>query len=378
MKVGAFYSDSATVTAQAAGARTYVTFPAWTANQVGGPYVVSCSTALAGDAGTSNDKAAGSVTVVRPAVHDVGATMVLAPTGTIDTGHSVAPACTVANYGNQTESYRVRMKVGGFYNDTARVAGHAVGTMVYVTFPAYSSWPRGTFSVTCSTELAGDGTPANDKATGSVTVRVRDVGATAIIAPADTVDSGTVVAPLAAIKNFGTTQETFLARFIIGGAYLDTMTVVVDAGSTDTFTLKDWTAEPVGMAAVSCSTELASDMNRANDAVHDSVMVMPFTGIAEHGVLPAVFSLDKAIPNPTRGNTVIRFGVPRTSRVNLSIYSSTGALVTTLCDDVLRAGYHVLNCNLQTATCKLPASGVYLYRLQAEGFSATGKMMLTR
>jgi hypothetical protein len=57
-----------------------------------------------------------------------------------------------------------------------------------------------------------------------------DVGATAIVAPADTVDSGVVVTPEATVENFGTAQETFVARFTIADGYEDTVHVTLPAG----------------------------------------------------------------------------------------------------------------------------------------------------
>ena len=207
-------------------------------------------------------------------IHDVGATVVLAPAGTIDSGIAVAPACSVANYGNTTESYNVRCKIGTFYNQTASVTGHAPGTTIYVTFPAYSAWPRGTHAVSCSTELSTDATPANDKATGSVTVRVLDAEAVAILAPTGTVDSGAVVAPQANVRNNGTTSATFNVRFDIQGGYSNTQTVTnLASGATTTVTFTNWTANQRGALATRCTTMLAGDLVPANNLAAGSVTV---------------------------------------------------------------------------------------------------------
>ena len=52
-----------------------------------------------------------------------------------------------------------------------------------------------------------------------------DVGVTSIIAPTDTVDSGTVVTPRAWIRNFGNTVCTFPTTMLIGTSYAGTQTV---------------------------------------------------------------------------------------------------------------------------------------------------------
>jgi subtilisin family serine protease len=212
----------------------------------------------------------------------------------------------------------------------------------------------------------------------SVVIETHDVGATAILAPVDTVDTGTIVAPRAVVRNFGTFEETFLTRFTIGADYTDTMTVTLAAGVTDTFTFENWVANPVGTFAVKCSTRLAGDADPANNAAEDSVVVFPFTGIEEGKSLPVAFSLDQVLPNPTSGRTSVRFAIPHASRVSLNIYSSTGTLVNTLCNNTLAAGYYAINCNLQTANYKLLPAGVYLVRLEAGAYSSTRKLVVQR
>jgi hypothetical protein len=296
MKIGGFYTDSAVVTSQA-GDRSRVTFRNWPVTEVGGPYTVSCSTALAGDMKSSDDKTADSLTVRRPPSHDVGCTQVVAPTGTIDSTADVTPACSLYNYGTTAETYRVRLKVGSFYDDTAQVTGHASGTMVYVTFPSLSTWPRGTFAVTCSTELASDTAAFNDKASGSVAVRVRDVACLSLTVPPDTVDSGTTVAPACSVYNYGTAPETYLVRMRIGSFYSDSATVTTHpAGAALQVGFRDWIVSEVGGPyAVVCSTSLTTDMVHANDEQNDSVMVtQPVRDVAVLQIIAPVDTVDTA------------------------------------------------------------------------------------
>jgi hypothetical protein len=63
MRIGPFYEESTQVVAQPAGTNAYVTFATWTATQLGGPYAVVCSTALAGDVNPQNDAVTDSVFV---------------------------------------------------------------------------------------------------------------------------------------------------------------------------------------------------------------------------------------------------------------------------------------------------------------------------
>ncbi len=111
-----------------------------------------------------------SVMCLPPPKHDVGCTRIVAPIGNIDSGTVVTPACSVYNYGNQTESYNVRMRIGT-YNHAVAVTDHAPGTRAYVTFPSWTALVRGRNVVSCSTELAGDANPANDRKLDSCFVR---------------------------------------------------------------------------------------------------------------------------------------------------------------------------------------------------------------
>jgi hypothetical protein len=205
---------------------------------------------------------------------DVGVRSLTSPAGGFDSGATAVPACTVYNYGNRTETYTVRMRIGSNYDNTVTVASHAPRTVAYVTFPVWTALSRGANAVTCSTRLSGDSTPANDRQTGSVTVRVNDVGCVAPLAPAGTIDSGIVVTPACTVANYGTLTASYQVRMRIGAAYNQTASVSGQAPGTKLYvTFPTWTALPRGSLAVICSTALAGDMVAANDRQTGSVAV---------------------------------------------------------------------------------------------------------
>jgi len=284
--------------------------------------------------------------------------MLTAPGGTVYKGNKYTSGQSTPNpsgrdSNNVEECARVNAPDTGLW--TIRVSAHNVATVQKQDF----AWT-----------LSGAVEP--------VVMETHDVGTRQIIAPADTVDSGDIVTPEASIYNFGTFPETFVVRFAIADGYWDTTTVTLAAGTADTVTFEDWTAVSVGVFAVTCSTELAGDANPGNDDATGSVVVLPFTGIAEGKGLPVVFNLDKVLPNPTTDFTTVRFGIPHASRVNLSVYSSSGSLVKTLCNNTLAAGYYSFNCNLRTGNRKLLPAGVYLVRLEAGAFTSTRKLVVQR
>jgi hypothetical protein len=207
--------------------------------------------------------------------HDVGCTRFIYPVLPQDSGSVHTPSCSLYNFGNQTESYTVRLKIGSGYNQTVAVAGHVAGTSIYQTFPTWTAGPRGANAVSCSTELSGDANTANDKATASVFVNVHDVGATVILAPTGSVVAGTVVTPACSVYNYGNQAEgPYNVTMKIGTGY--TQTAVVNPHPVGTYayvTFPVWTAGPVGTLATSCSTRLGLDMNYSNDKATGQVTV---------------------------------------------------------------------------------------------------------
>jgi hypothetical protein len=91
------------------------------------------------------------------------------------------------------------------------------------------------------------------------------------------------------------------------------------------------------------------------------------------------FTLHQSVPNPFTGSaTRIGFAVPRASDVRLRVFDVSGRLVRTLVNGPLDAGAHVVDWNGRNEQSKAVSNGVYFYRLQAEGKSATRKMILVR
>jgi hypothetical protein len=212
----------------------------------------------------------------------------------------------------------------------------------------------------------------------SVVIETHDVGATAILAPVDSVDSGETVAPQAIVENFGTAQETFVVRFSIADGYWDTTSVTLAVGTVDTIQFEDWAANTVGAFGVRCSTALTGDANPTNDRATGSVVVIPFTGINEGRGLPTVFNLDKVLPNPTGGRTSVRYGLPKPAVVNLSVYSAAGTLVRTISTGTQNPGWYTAAWDGNDLRGRKVGTGVYLVRLEAGDYASTRKLVVQR
>ena len=83
-------------------------------------------------------------------------------------------------------------------------------------------------------------------------------------------------------------------------------------------------------------------------------------------------------PNPFNPSTTIRFELVTSGRTTLRIYDVRGALVRTLFDETRNAGSGFATWNGHDDDGRVVSSGVYFYRLDADGSSKTRKMVLLK
>ena len=210
---------------------------------------------------------------------DVGPVAILSPPGIADSGSAYVPSVVVRNFGLSRAVFPVTLSIGAGYVQMVQetLASEHADTVV---FPAWTADPVGPLEVTCFTSLPGDVNPANDTIRDTIQVLpppFHDVGAVAIVSPSGSVRAGDTVVPQARIRNFGNRSERFFdVRFRIGANYNEKVNVAdaLPADSAVELVFPPWVAA-AGDWAVSCSTMLASDVDRANDKVRSSVLVFP-------------------------------------------------------------------------------------------------------
>jgi len=105
----------------------------------------------------------------------------------------------------------------------------------------------------------------------------------------------------------------------------------------------------------------------------------PFS-VENHRDMPAVMEIKGNFPNPFNPSTTIQYAIPegKSSHVKLNIYDLRGALVRTLVNQVINPGFHSVVWDGIDKKGNEVSSGVYIYRIQAGGFSKTNKMLLIR
>ena len=90
------------------------------------------------------------------------------------------------------------------------------------------------------------------------------------------------------------------------------------------------------------------------------------------------YYLGPAMPSPSRGSTVIPYGLPVESPVSLKIYDLFGRRIRSLVSGREKAGYHKVSWDGRAEGGRGVSTGVYFYRLVAGGWSKTMKMVVTR
>ncbi len=150
-------------------------------------------------------------------------------------------------------------------------------------------------------------------------------------------------------------------------------------------------ADSSGQVAVVLASSPATGQDL--DVTISGFNMIPYLGIVEvgsngvapvetepetNGTPPATVRLLGNRPNPFNPTTRIEFELPASTRVRLGIYDIRGRRIAQLMDGNLPAGRHQVVWNARDAVGREVASGVYLYRLQTQQGSFTGRMTLAK
>jgi hypothetical protein len=93
----------------------------------------------------------------------------------------------------------------------------------------------------------------------------------------------------------------------------------------------------------------------------------------EDRILPTEYALMQNYPNPFNPTTSINYSIPKASSVSLKVYDIIGNEVATLLNEFKSPGNYLV----QFDASKL-SSGVYFYRIQADYFTSTKKLILLK
>jgi hypothetical protein len=94
----------------------------------------------------------------------------------------------------------------------------------------------------------------------------------------------------------------------------------------------------------------------------EAISVMITTSVAD-GDIPQSFRLDQNHPNPFNPITTISYGLPKASRVRLTVFDALGQELAVLVDEEQPAGRFSVEFSTASAKREM-SSGVYYYRIE--------------
>jgi hypothetical protein len=97
------------------------------------------------------------------------------------------------------------------------------------------------------------------------------------------------------------------------------------------------------------------------------------TSVKYEETIPSEYVVYQNYPNPFNPTTNIKFALPKSGHVKLTIYDALGREVETLINNELVSGTHTIEWSARNM-----ASGIYLYRIEADNFVKVNKMLLVK
>ena len=88
---------------------------------------------------------------------------------------------------------------------------------------------------------------------------------------------------------------------------------------------------------------------------------------------PMKYELAQNYPNPFNPTTTIHFSLPESGNVKLILYNTLGQEVRMIVNEYKESGTHIINFDASGLN-----SGIYIYKLEANGFTQTRKMALIK
>ena len=106
--------------------------------------------------------------------------------------------------------------------------------------------------------------------------------------------------------------------------------------------------------------------------------ILAGTALLKITPVPARYALGQNYPNPFNPTTTIRFELPEDAHTRIAIYDLLGREIVLLENRPFHAGYHQVIWQGRDTYGNAVSSGMYIYRMEANGFSSTRKMVFLK
>jgi beta-glucosidase len=94
--------------------------------------------------------------------------------------------------------------------------------------------------------------------------------------------------------------------------------------------------------------------------------------------LPSEFTLSNNYPNPFNPSTTIEYEIPKAAHVKMEIFNSLGELMNILKNDFQNQGKYTVRWNGKNMKGQIVTSGIYFYKMSANGLTLVKKMLLLK
>ena len=94
--------------------------------------------------------------------------------------------------------------------------------------------------------------------------------------------------------------------------------------------------------------------------------------------LPMHFSLEQNFPNPFNPITSIKYAIPRSSIVKITVYDIRGNIIKSINNEYQSPGFKTVLWDATNNVGALVSAGLYIYSIEAEDFRQTRKMILLK
>lgn len=186
---------------------------------------------------------------------------ILSPKDTIAEGTIVTPTARIENLGNITESFKLRLKIGGVYNKTKTISNLAPNDIITVAFDTTWTAVRGNYQVKCSTEVPQDLDSTNDRKTANLTVAFYDAELKEIVVPVvnDTFFTNESIVPKVIVKDnsefsYPSLVKVYCRIRCVTTIYLDSVQRTLVPGNSDTIVFTKKSLSGVNEGIYTCST----------------------------------------------------------------------------------------------------------------------------
>jgi photosystem II stability/assembly factor-like uncharacterized protein len=160
-------------------------------------------------------------------------------------------------------------------------------------------------------------------------------------------------------------------RILLNRAYPDGAWELVSSGTVNDGSF-EWT--PRGQSSTNCRLKLLTTLDPLGTFVESAAdFTIDAHTAAGEDLMPTVFYVSEAYPNPFNPTTSFTLDVPSRTHVTARVINQLGQTVTTLVDGPRDAGKHTM-----TFDGSALASGLYFLRVEADDIAITRKLALLK